>query len=51
MSIDRKLGILLLSLYLIAVGASEIVGLHFNGQNYVMGGLAVASGVLLLIRR
>ncbi len=51
MAVDRKLGFLLLSIYLIATGANAFLRLSFNGENYVMGGLALAAGIVLLIRR
>ena len=51
MSVDRKLGVILLSIYLIATGLDSFIAIHFQGKNYVMGGLALAAGVVLLIKR
>jgi hypothetical protein len=41
----------LLAIYLILVGLVGIAGLAFNGLNYVLGGLAIAAGIFLLIDR
>ena len=51
MTVDRKLGFILLSIYLIAIGLDQFIALRFDGKNYVMGGLALAAGVVLLIKR
>jgi hypothetical protein len=51
MQVDRKLGFLLLGIWLIATGAMSIFGLHFNGQHYILGGLAIAAGAVILARR
>ena len=51
MAVDRRLGFILLSIYLIATGVDAFIALRFQGQNYVMGGLALAAGVVLLIKR
>ena len=50
-AINNKLGMILLSVYLIATGLQAFIGLQFNGSNYVMGGLALAAGVVLLLKR
>ena len=48
---SMKLSSLLLCLWLIGAGLIQILGLHFNGIEYVMGGLAIAAGVLGLVGR
>src|SRR6185295_5435006 len=51
MKVDRQLGFLLLGIWLVVYGLSQIVNLHFSGLPMLMGILAMASGVLLIIRR
>ena len=51
MQLDRKLGFLLLAVYLILVGVTQVAGLSFQYQHMVIGGLAIASGVVLILKR
>jgi len=51
MKIDRQLGFLLLGIWLVVQGLSQIVSLRFQGLPLIMGILAMAAGVLLIIRR
>jgi hypothetical protein len=39
-----------LAVYLVLLGLVQILGLHFNGLHLVQGALAIAAGVLLLLR-
>ncbi len=43
---DLKISQLLLCVFLIGYGLITILGLKFSGIEFVMGGLALASGVL-----
>jgi len=47
----RDLGTLLLAIWLIATGLITILNLSFTGMNIVMAVIAIAAGVLILIRR
>lgn len=47
----RHAGTLLLAAWLIATGLQGIADLHFRYDDIVLGALALAAGVLLLIRR
>jgi len=49
--VDRQLGFLLLGIWLVVYGLSSLVDFHFRGLPVVMAVLALAAGVLLLIRR
>ncbi len=49
MSRNKKLGPLLLCVFLIAYGVAAFVPIPYAG--YIVGGLAIAAGVLLLIDR
>lgn len=51
MQVDRKLGFLLLAVYLIIHGLTQVAGLSFQYQSQVLGGLAIASGVVLILKR
>jgi hypothetical protein len=51
MKIFKNLGILCLSLWLIATGAIPLLHLHFANEGTAMAVLAIAAGVLLLIGR
>jgi hypothetical protein len=46
-----SIGMLLLAIYLILIGLIQLLGLTFNGMQYVTGGLAVAAGVCVLINK
>lgn len=47
----RNLGMSLLSIWLIATGAMAFVQVNFAHTGLVMGALAIAAGVLLLLGR
>jgi hypothetical protein len=47
----RDLGTLLLAIWLIATGLITILHLSFTGMDIVMAVVAIAAGVLILIRR
>lgn len=51
MKIFKNLGMLCLSVWLIATGLIPLLHFRFSGQGTVMEVLAVAAGVLLLIGR
>ena len=51
MQITKNLGMLLLSIWLILFGAIQVLNLTFSGQPLVLGGLAIAAGVCILIGR
>jgi hypothetical protein len=51
MKVDRQLGFLLLGIWLVVYGLSQVVSLHFSGLPILLGILALASGVLLILRR
>lgn len=45
----KNLGTKTLAVYLILAGLSQVVGLAFRGMGLVLGILATAAGVLLLL--
>lgn len=47
----KDLGMLLLSIWLILTGLIAILHLSFTGEDIVMAILAIAAGILLLLRR
>jgi hypothetical protein len=47
----RDLGMFLLSIWLILTGLIAILHLSFTGKDIVMAVLAIAAGILLLLRR
>ena len=49
--LTRKLGMILLSVWLIASGLIAILNLSFTGLSIVMAILAIAAGVLILLER
>lgn len=51
MKVDRGLGFLLLGVWLVAQGLIQVINLHFQGLPLIMGILALAAGVLLIVRR
>ena len=51
MKITKNFGMLLLAIWLILTGLIELLGLSFHGLSILMGLLAIAAGVILLIRR
>ncbi len=51
MRITRRLGILLLAIFLILSGLASLFHISFTGMAEIMGILALAAGVLLLLER
>ena len=51
MKFSRRLGFILLAAWLILSGLIELLGLNFAGLQVIMGILAIAAGVLLLVYR
>jgi hypothetical protein len=49
--LTRNLGMLLLAIWLILTGLMPLLNLSFSGVGTIMGILAIAAGVLLLIGR
>ena len=49
--LTRNLGMLLLAIWLILTGLMPLLNLSFSGVGTLMGILAIAAGVLLLIGR
>jgi hypothetical protein len=47
----RNLGTLLLGTWLVASGLKSVVRLSFQYDHIVLGALAIAAGVLLVLRR
>lgn len=47
----RNIGMLLLAIYLIAVGLKSLIGLSFQYDNLILGILAIAAGILILLKR
>jgi hypothetical protein len=48
---NKKLGMLLLGVWLILMGAFDLFSLTFAGQKVVMGLLALVAGIILVIDR
>ena len=48
MKLNKNLGMILLSIWLIMTGMLAIFNIQFDGKDIVMSVLAIASGVLLL---
>ena len=51
MSVTRKLGMLLLAIWLILTGLIPLLHLSFEALPFVMAILAIAAGVLILLER
>lgn len=51
MRLNRSLGFTLLAIYLILVGLAELFSLGFAGMGVVLGILALAAGLLILLGR
>lgn len=45
-----RAGLTVLAVYLILIGVTHLVGLRFTGLHLLEGALAIAAGVLLLMR-
>lgn len=51
MKFTGSMGMILLAVWLILTGIAQIISLSFTGMHFVMGALAVAAGVLILMGR
>jgi hypothetical protein len=51
MKITKKIGMILLSAFLVVYGLSLLIELKFNGLHIVLGILAIAAGALILVER
>jgi hypothetical protein len=51
MKLTKNLGMLLLAIWLILTGLIALLGFSFQGLPMIMGILAVAAGILILIGR
>ena len=51
LSITKNLGMLLLGVWLIVMGLVSLLGLSFQGLPVLMGLLALAAGVMILLGR
>jgi hypothetical protein len=51
MKITRNLGMLLLAIWLILNGLIALLGLSFQGIGVIMGLLAIAAGIFILLGR
>jgi len=47
----RVLGNILLGVWLILFGLRGLLGLQFQYDHYVMSGLAIAAGIVIILRR
>ena len=50
-TLTRNLGMILLALWLILGGLMPLLNLSFSGAGTIMGILAIAAGVLILVGR
>ena len=51
MKLTRKIGVILLAVWLILYGLIAVLALTFQGMNIVMGILAIAAGVFLVLEQ
>lgn len=51
MTITKNLGFLLLAIWLILYGLLAVFSVTFDGQGIIMGIVALAAGVLILINK
>jgi uncharacterized membrane protein HdeD (DUF308 family) len=51
MHINRNIGFLLLAIWLILYGLIALFGLSFSGLSIIMGILALAAGIFILLER
>ncbi|MCI0638166.1 MAG: hypothetical protein L0Y72_30900 [Gemmataceae bacterium] len=51
MRITQRIGMLLLSIFLILYGLNILIKLNFEAMTYIVAGLAVAAGILILIEK
>lgn len=49
MKINKNMGFLLLSIWLILLGVSQLIVLPIPSLNVILGGLAVVSGIFILM--
>jgi hypothetical protein len=49
--VTRNVGMLLLAIWLILTGLFALFGISFAGEGVIMGILALAAGILILIGR
>lgn len=49
--VSSRMGMILLSIWLIAAGAVALLGVKFPGTEIILSILAIAAGILLLLRR
>lgn len=47
----KDIGIFLLGIWLVATGLKAVIGLHFDYDYMILGILAIAAGVFVIIRR
>jgi len=47
----KDIGLFLLGIWLILAGLRAVMGLSFHYDHYVLGGLAIVSGVFVMLRR
>jgi hypothetical protein len=47
----KQIGMLLAGIWFVAHGVIPLIDLHFKGLSLIMSGLAIAAGVLLILRR
>jgi hypothetical protein len=50
-SMTRNLGMILLAIYLIVSGAVTVLGLTFANMGLILGVLAIAAGICILLGR
>jgi hypothetical protein len=51
MKLPKNLGMVLLAIWLILTGLIDLLGFSFTGLPIIMAILAIAAGVLILMRR
>lgn len=47
----KQIGMFLAGVWFVAHGLIPLIDLHFKGLSLIMSGLAIAAGVLLILRR
>jgi len=47
----KKIGVLILGLWLVATGLAQLIHLNFLFMDTILAGLAIAAGVLILLDR
>ncbi len=51
MNLTKNIGMLLLAIWLILTGLIALISFSFHGLNLIMGALAIAAAVFILIGR